>query len=399
MVGTIALSRPLECVTLSGPNRAKAESPLQTEFETKRARLVDYMDRRGLDGVLLQQRANFAWITCGGDNHVANDNAVGVAAVLVGRQGNVVCLTDSIEAARVRDEELATLDIPVVSFPWFDGKAREALLAEHVGGRRIATDAAALGAGLPSLAGDFPEIRWSLTEAEVQRYHVCGRHVADALESAARQVHPGHSEHAVAAMVSAEVQRRGCTPRVVLVAADDRGDACRHPIPTARRIERQVVLIACGAFGGLVSSVTRTVHFGRLPDEARRRHVAAATVHAAAIDATRVGRRLGDVFGDIVATYDWAGFPHEWTKHHQGGSAGYAARDVVATAASNESVEVNQAFAWNPTVAGHKCEETLLVGAGPPLVLTAPNSSWPTLAVRLRPNVVFDEADILVATG
>jgi Xaa-Pro aminopeptidase len=122
---------------------------------------------------------------------------------------------------------------------------------------------------------------------------------------------------------------------------------------------------------GLIASLTRLVRFGE-PDEAlRRRHAAVTAVDAALIQATRPGAIAGDIFQAGVAAYAEQGFPDEWTRHHQGGATGYAGRDYRATAHTNAVVQPLQAFAWNPTIAGTKSEDTILATEGGPEILTA----------------------------
>ena len=69
-----------------------------------------------------------------------------------------------------------------------------------------------------------------------------------------------------------------------------------------------------------------------------------------------------DVFARLVAEYREQGYPDEWLRHHQGGSIGYAGREYKGTPDSTRVVRTNQAFAWNPSIAGTKCEDTLLAG-------------------------------------
>ena len=91
----------------------------EREIQTKQRRLAEFLDRHGLDGVLLQHRANFAWITGGRDNHIANNTESGVAAVLATADSRT-CLANNIESPRMEREELAKGGIPVVTFPWYD---------------------------------------------------------------------------------------------------------------------------------------------------------------------------------------------------------------------------------------------------------------------------------------
>ena len=113
-----------------------------------------------------------------------------------------------------------------------------------------------------------------------------------------------------------------------------------------------------------------------------RRHQAVANVDAAVNHATKPARTLGEVFDDLKSAYVREGFGDEWQLHHQGGSTGYANREVVATPDSNVRVRENQAFAWNPSITGTKSEDTVLVTSNGIEVLTSPSSAWPTIRGR-----------------
>ena len=130
------------------------------------------------------------------------------------------------------------------------------------------------------------------------------------------------------------------------------------------------MLIAGARRWGLVVSLTRLVHFGEPDDELRRRHAAVTAVDAALIRATRPGAAAGDVFRVGLAAYAEQGFPDEWTRHHQGGATGYAGREYRATPDTPHVVRDCQAFAWNPSIAGTKSEDTILVTAEGAEVLT-----------------------------
>jgi antitoxin VapB len=175
---------------------------------------------------------------------------------------------------------------------------------------------------------------------------------------------------------------RAVQPIVILIATDERVFRYRHPLPTPRQLERYAMLVLCGRWKGLVCSVTRLVHFGRLPDSLLRKQQAVTRVDAALIAATRPGVTLGQVLARGVATYQEVGFPEEWRRHHQGGPAGYEPREWLATPESSFVVRPGQAFAWNPSIEGTKSEDTILVQEAGPLILTE-MVGWPTLQIEV----------------
>ena len=138
----------------------------------------------------------------------------------------------------------------------------------------------------------------------------------------------------------------------------------------------------CGRKWGLICSLTRLIRFGRLPDEVRRKREAVAQIDAAIIAATRPGCTLSDVFEKAQLAYASVGFPDEWKLHHQGGLAGYAPREITATPTSSQAILAGQAYAWNPSIAGAKSEDTILVGDQTNKILTE-MKDWPTPEIQI----------------
>jgi Xaa-Pro aminopeptidase len=165
-----------------------------------------------------------------------------------------------------------------------------------------------------------------------------------------------------------------------LIATDERVFAFRHPLPTGKKLKRYAMLVLCGRRWGLVCSVTRLVHFGRLPDELRRKAEAVARVVATSLAATRPGQTPSQVFQRATAAYAECGCPAEWQRHHQGGPAGYEPREYIATPHCQDLVKAGQVYAWNPSIAGTKSEDTILVTSSGTEVLTSIDG-WPLLSV------------------
>ncbi|HNS49399.1 MAG TPA: M24 family metallopeptidase, partial [bacterium] len=301
-------------------------------------------------------------------------------ADLLAVDGRAYLLASNIEAGRVMAEELAGLGVEPLAYPWHEPAARRQRLAEVTDPDRLLSDSGEFGERV-----NLSELHFPLTASELDRYRGLGAEVALALTRTARAVEPGWTETAAAARMAGELMAGGIFPTVLLVAADERIGLYRHPLPTGRRVGKCLMLVACGRRQGLIVSITRLLHFGPLPAELARRHAAVARVDGALIAATRPGRPLGEVFRAGRTAYERSGFPEEWRLHHQGGPTGYLGRYFRVTEAETRPAAERAAFSWNPSIAGTKSEDTIIIdGEKLPEVVSA-DPAWPVLEVETGP--------------
>ena len=360
------------------------------ELAAKIGRLRGFLERYQYAGVLLRLRASFAWLTCGGNSTVERCAERGVADLLITRDRLVAVLSE-IERYRIMEEELGGLGFELVSFAW-GGLAGQDAVDELRAGRRMAADSPAPGFEDRSL--ELAALRYVLTPEEVVRARHAARASAQSFEAVCREIRPGMTEHEAAALLAASCLRAGGDAPVVLVAFDERIAAYRHPAPTGRKLARLALLVRCSQQHGLITSISRMICFGEPDAELRRRYAACARVNAAFIAATRPGVVASDVFAAGVAAYAATGFPDEWKRHHQGGALGYACRDYIADHGCRAVVQENQLFSWNPSLAGTKVEDSILVtSAGQEVLTEMPN--WPSLEVSAGGRTIRC-ADILV---
>ncbi len=331
--------------------------------EHRRERVRELMDQLDLGTVLLKSPANFAWYTGGADNRVDHSVPLGVASLLVTADAEYI-VVDNIEAPRIREEE--TPDFEVVEYPWHGDPTSK--VRELAGGSPLGVDHPLEGAR--DVSEEVAPLRYVLDAEAIETYRRAGAGTAAAMGEAAASLSPGVTEYEAAANLISACRRRGLSTPVVLVAADGRIASYRHPIPKDATIERRAMLVVCAEEGGLYVSLTRFVEFDEPDGELKRRQEACEEVlRRMREEATRPGRSLAAAFEDCKTFYADAGFPDEWRLHHQGGMAGYAAREVVATPATKEEIQVGQAFAWNPSITGAKAEETfILTGDGPEVI-------------------------------
>lgn len=361
------------------------------EIQVKRQRLHDFMAVNGLDAVVFESQANFAWYTAGGDNHVGIATERGAALLVIHRDREFL-VTSNIESPRIMAEEVAGLRFELVEVPWHEGDALTKAVKELLGQGTAASDTGF--AGTKAMARPLSELRFSLTDSETERYRQVGKDTGESLAAVCLRIRPGITENAIAGMAAEELFSRGLTPVVLLIAADGRIAKFRHPINTDKEVERCVMVVACARRWGLIISSTRIVHFGKLPDDLRRKHDAVVKVDAALNLSTGVGEKIGSILQAGIDAYADVGFPDEWKLHHQGGPTGYASREFRALPDETRQVQPNQAFAWNPSIAGTKSEDTILATQEGTEFLS-PSPDWPMIEVEHNGQVV-KRADILI---
>lgn len=332
----------------------------RSEVQEKTNRVVQYLERNQLDGVLLASVANFAWLTAGGDSHVENHSKQGVASLLYSKSKRFL-LTNNIEAERLVAEQLTDIAdmFEIVVYDWYDTRGEEKALQKISAGLKLACDVAK--PGLPQLSRDFNALRFMMTESEIDRYRWLGKTTAEAFEQGAKEIQPGMTEFEAEALLSKNILKQGILPVVVLVAGDDRNYLYRHPVPTENKINQFAKLVCCARKWGLITALTRSIYFGEIPADIKNKQRAVNYVDAVFHAHTQPGINLGQVFGVAQEAYRQVGYPDEWKNHHQGGAIGYEAREYIATADSQEVVNVHQAFAWNPSIHGNKSEDTILI--------------------------------------
>ncbi|MGI9121285.1 MAG: M24 family metallopeptidase [Rubrobacter sp.] len=332
--------------------------------ETRDRGLRELMDARGVGALLLSTPANFAWYTGGADNRVDHGDPVGVASVLL-TGDDAYILTNNIEAPRMREEQ--TPEIEVVEHPWHEESTE--LLRELTGDASTGTDfSSEFG---QDLSAEISPLRYVLDDDSVERYRRLGQDTALALSETAGSLSPDTDELEAAAELSAACLRRDMYVPVLLAASEERLVSFRHPVPHGGSLGRQAMLVACAERGGLFVSLTRMVYFEEPdPHTLRRQEACEEVLRRMREEATRAGGTLAQAFEDCRRFYAEAGFPEGWRDHHQGGMAGYASREVIATPGTHQEIRERQAFAWNPSLVGAKAEETFVLGEDGPEILT-----------------------------
>lgn len=329
------------------------------EVPRKIALVQKALAAHGLDAVVLRGVDYFTWLSAGLEPRVLLSSETGVAELLV-TPSRACVLTNEIERERVEAEWGS--DFEIVSQPWIDAiasprKQLAALLGS--GGGRVASDRPS--GEESALPAAIIEAKRTLGIEEQQRYRILGRLTARAMRETLEAARPEWSELKLAAELSLRLVERGIEPALILAAGEERLPRFRHPLPTDARLGRRLMLVTCARKGGLFANLTRMRSFDALSSTEEKALLAVKRIQTRMHAATRPGVSYAEFWKELAAAYAAEGAAEALTEHHQGGPTGYLSREFIVTPRTSGEIEANRAYAWNPSVRGAKCEDTILL--------------------------------------
>ena len=121
------------------------------------------------------------------------------------------------------------------------------------------------------------------------------------------------------------------------------------------------MLVFCARKYGLYANLTRFVSFVPLRAEHSELHHHVRQIEAEALNLCQPGTPLNAVYHALSQAYQQHGYPQAIREHHQGGTTGYLAREVVANPLTTDTLAEGIAVAWNPSLAGAKIEDTFVL--------------------------------------
>lgn len=352
---------------------------LDDEIRVKEKRVRELLQSKGLAAVLLKRQANFSWMTGGGLNLVGITTEVGATSLLITREAKFV-ISNNIEAPRMlREERLEEQGFTLTVFPWYEDR-EVAVVRELAGSGKLGCDVPFPDTVM--LTEEIARLRYPLTPEEVERYRWLGERVSSALEKTMMETARGEKESEVVGRLCNELWMDRIDPITLMAAADERVSDFRHPIPTEKRIEKYLMVSVNARKWGLIVSLTRFVHFGKIPQGLRDKYLANVFIDCVFMAATLPGIPARDVLQRGIDAYRKKGYPEEWKLHHQGGAIGYTGRDYRTNFETPDIIQENQAFTWNPSITGTKSEDTILATSKGPVLITRP-ILYPTVSLHV----------------
>jgi Xaa-Pro dipeptidase len=323
----------------------------EKDFSNKIEAVRNILKEKGFDGVEIKSQANFSFLTRGrGFIGLASTAACGSLFITLDR----ICLvSENIEIMRLYKEQLnANPSVEPIGYPWHESEKRDAVVKEITAGLKLATE--------QELEAEIFKIRSLLSPYDREEFAKLSSETAVLIEETCMNIQKGVSDYELAGEISNKLWRNNIEPITILIAFDQRALDYRHPVMAGAKLENYALVGVCGRRNGLIVSISRDV---LLENDAEmvRKHEKCAMVNAAFLSGLKQGNSLEKVFEKGLMEYEKQGYPFEYKEHHQGGLTGFIPRELRANVGCTHLVRENEAYAFNPTIQGSKCEDTVLV--------------------------------------
>jgi hypothetical protein len=358
--------------------------PLNQEVSYKLDLIRKALTETDAMGIRLKGSDWFSWATAGASNTVLLTAETGIAEVLVTEE-NAWILTDEIEAQRLQDEEIPA-NFQLHINPWADSTVRESFVQEATNSGKVLSDRP-----IPHVEKRLPLSlqlhKRVILSSEIERYREVGRKASEAITEVLSQAKPTWTEYQLAGAGAEALWRRGLHPALTLVAGERRLPLYRHATATEEVLGRIAMLVFCARGYGLYANLTRFVSFERLSEQQAQLHRHVREIESQALNLCKPGTSLNTIYHALAQAYEQHGFPNAICEHHQGGTTGYLAREVVANPTTTDTLQAGIAVAWNPSLPGAKIEDTFVILNQGKLENLTFDLNWPSVEVegRVRP--------------
>lgn len=354
-------------------------------YATKHTQLIELIRARGAHALMLSTPASLAWFLEGARTHVSLA-APAVLRVLVHVKGCELA-TSTSEIQRVKDEEVGEeLSVKFHVTEWYESIDDLGTWFPEASDWTILSES--------QVEPELRALRTALSPSEVQRYRRLSQDTAAVMTDVLSVASKDDTEFCLAAKLSAGVIALGAEVLVALVGSAFRADY-RHPLPTSAPLGHKAMAVLCVRRQGLITNLTRWVRFDTPTVEELAGEADILGVEAEIISGIKPDMKLGQLLPVIQRAYPAHGFDErEWTRHHQGGIAGYNGREPRLVPGATDRFQTNQAFAFNPSAQRDglmfKVEDTMLLTDSGSIEVLSTDPRWPSTIVNglPRPDVL-----------
>ena len=327
------------------------------EIEIKTVKLRQLINRKQLSGIILSSQTNFLWLTGGRRNEVIKNCDISLVYLFITKD-NKYLISSRSDSARVMDEELSGLGFSLIEYDWYNQSPLD-VIVEHYPIARIGADF--YDSNLEFVEDDLAILRIDLTVAEIDRVKKFCMDYSMFFTDFCLELKPHCLEEEIAYDFTFGLLKKDIRVPIMLVGSDERVFMYRHPVPTSKKVEKYILLATIAEKDGINISVTRSVYFGKAPEDLCKRQEAVNYIEAIYCSKSKPGEKLNNILESGKKAYKGVFFENEWKNHTQGGIVAYKPREVLATESSDFKLASNYLVSWNPTIPGVKAEDMILV--------------------------------------
>ena len=327
------------------------------EIEIKTVKLRQLINRKQLSGILLSSQTNFLWLTGGRRNEVIKNYDISLVYLFITKDDKYL-ISSSSDSARVMDEELSGLGFNLIKYDWYNQSPIN-IISKHYPAAKIGADF--YDPNLEFLEDDLARLRIDLTKSEIDRIRKFCMDYSMFFTDFCLQLKPGFLEEEIAYDFTYRLLKKGIRVPVILVGSDERVFKYRHPVATSKKVEKYILLATVAERDGVNISVSRSVYFGKAPEDLNKRQEAVNYIEAIYCSKSKPGEKLKNILESGKEAYKGVSYENEWKNHTQGGIVAYQPREVLATESCDLQLSSNNLVSWNPTVPGAKAEDIILI--------------------------------------
>ena len=369
---TVDLSDPL-----SSGEFATLDMVRMAEIDRRHSLIREFLDRDNFAALLLQQPANFAWLTGGGLNQRGGMTGHS-GCVFVTPDARLIACSNA-DTAQFFESDVAGLGFQLKERPWFE--PRTVMVADLCRGRRVASDTGVNGTEDVSLR--LLGMRLPLNDYDIEKMREAGRLLTHGIEATARAFTRGRTEAEIAGEVSHRLLKRGVIPERIQILGDGRGRRFRYWNHDQSTVQRYCTISVVGRYHGLYVGAARTVSIGEPPNDLLTAFEQAALIAATGMFFSQPEWELFEVWNRVRRIYEKTGAASEWQRADQADVVEYDFGSVPLMPNSEFRLSPGVPIFWHPSVGPVLMGDTVIVTSAGTEILTPP-SEWPTVPISVK---------------
>ena len=337
---------------LSSAEFAAIDMNRMAEIDRRHALVREFLERESYAALLLQQSANFAWLTAGTVNQRGGTTGA-TGALFVTPEARLIACSNA-NTSQFFESDVAGMGFQLKERPWFE--PRPVMIADLCRGRRVASDTGVNGTNEVSLL--ILGMRLPLSPYDFDPLRHAGRVLTHAIEATARAFSRGRTEAEIAGEVSHRLIKHGV-------------------------VQRYCTISAVGRYRGLHVGAARTVSLGDPPSDLLQAFEPAALIAATGMYFSQPEWELFEVWNRVRRLYEKTGVGSEWQQADQADVVEYEFGSIPLMPSSEFRLTSGVPIFWHPSVGPALMGDTVLVNATGTEIVTS-TGEWPTVPISVK---------------